>query len=201
VSAHAILHASAITEGGALDPSPSSSSFKGTFAIRYFLLARNPPVPLDLAALLHMRCALLACEAGRSAPARRRIRHWRGATALQGPPHCGNPARTGTPTRKTHRSSCLLACCLIAPYKGNNTQSVPAAGGCPACLLRWLRGAGAPPLCCAPYLRLLPVHAAHRALSGCRRVSLFRGVCTWSRARVPWASRTPTASAVKQTSN
>jgi hypothetical protein len=33
---------------------------------------------------------------------------------------------------------------------------------------------GAPPLCCAPYLRLLPVHVVHRALIGCHQVSLFR---------------------------
>jgi hypothetical protein len=51
---------------------------------------------------------------------------------------------------KTHRSSCLLACCLIAPYKGNNTQSVPAAGG------------GALPACCGGCGGRVPHHSAAR---------------------------------------
>jgi hypothetical protein len=69
--------------------------------------------------------------------------------------------------------SCLLACCLIAPYKGNEIRSAPAArGGGAAAVAAW-RGCPAALLRALP-ARLLPVPVVHRALLGCHQVSIFR---------------------------
>jgi hypothetical protein len=82
---------------------------------------------------------------------------------------------------------------LIAPHKGNNTRSAPAAGGVPCCGGSGVFGCGCP----AALLRATPTSAA----SACRTPGPLRppsGLsfslsCTRSCARVPWAPRTSTA--------
>jgi hypothetical protein len=74
---------------------------------------------------------------------------------------------------------CLLACCLIAPHRGNNIRSAPAAGGSSPAARQSHGGAS--------YLRLLPVRVVLWSLSGCHGVLLvlLSLSCTCCCAHVP----------------
>jgi hypothetical protein len=73
------------------------------------------------------------------------------------------------------KGACLLACCLIAPHRGNNIRSALAAGG------QGPRGTVARPTCvCRP-----PVRVVIWSLSGCHGVLLLSLSCTCCCAHVP----------------